>query len=243
VILILFVWAICLSSKKNRSYLFYGLFLFVLAILPYAAAARFGGGGFESRHLLLVGIPISILIVSVYKIVCERWPFLSGTMNVFMALLIVCFSLILAKNYLDWQCYAINDKAVESQLAPNSAAKMYSIFFIDDRSFPTRKKAFSEWASMFRMIWGDTRWVGFEIDDKAEINEDFKYYRDNNFEKCDIKGKRAALLITGPANSKRSGLIKKYADVLKYYFYMLTDKNKFSEFLHNDIVKVKLIPQ
>lgn len=245
VILLVFVYLFCISKKRERGALLFGMLLFFLAIFPYAAVGLLGGGGYESRHLLLTGIPFSILLITSYKIICDRRHSLSKLLNAFLILIIVMFSLRLIKTYADWQYYAIKDRAIEKQLILMGNAKSYSIFFIDDKSaskYGRRSYRFYEWSSMFRHIWGDTRWVGFDIDRKKGLKKAFETCKSYNFDRCDINGKRALIEIVDAGVSRKPAFLQKYRDVARYYLYLLTDKNKYNELIKNDIISIKITP-
>ncbi len=144
----------------------YGLLLLFIGIFPYVAVGKWPTAhGWESRHSLLMALPLALIIVA-----CLRLAFTtaSGALGragwTVLILLLAGFSLSTMKAYVGWQARWVKDRSIMAKLADMPQAKACSVFWIEDR-FPLggeESYRFYEWAYLFKQVWGDQRRIGID---------------------------------------------------------------------------------
>jgi hypothetical protein len=165
--------------------------------------------GWSTRHALLLGLPLSLLVVAGTHVVLPDTARQYGPARaaILLTLAIGCF-LVLQESYLGWQARWVKDQSIIQQLPRLDHARQFSVIWIED-NFPLGGEGdyrFYEWSSMFRSAWGTQRTIGL---DRTTSSPDFlaansKYFtaqynlRDFNPAGCQ------ALLTLNPGWEKRS---------------------------------------
>jgi hypothetical protein len=142
----------------------YGILLFFFAAFPYAMVGKSPAvEGWTTRHALLSGLPMAIILVSLARFLFQQPKFIWRRVGYgALVFLVIAFSLRLAQNYLAWQSRWVKDKSVMLQLEASKAARQSSTLWIRD-SFPLvgqEPYRYYEWSSMFTVIWGDESRIG-----------------------------------------------------------------------------------
>jgi len=152
------------SRLSPYTLLTFGLVLLVLGILPYVVVglgpARHG---FETRHALLVGLPMALILTGTVRLVFSQGETgLPKTALVVLATLVVAFSMTVVDNYFAWQARWVKDRSIMVNLSPLSEFKRMSIFWVDDQfQFQGAPGyAFYDWSSIFKQMWGGESRVG-----------------------------------------------------------------------------------
>lgn len=161
------------ESRKTKWIFSYGVLLLLSSVFAYSAVGLTPSlSGWNTRHAILVGLPMAILIVAALRplwvngLYHEPGKFDSRLASIMIgASLLVAFSLSTIEQYIGWQVRAIKDRAIMADLAEVPALKKFSIFWIDDQ-FPAggeRIYRFYEWSTMFKQTWGGESRIGLQI--------------------------------------------------------------------------------
>jgi hypothetical protein len=169
----LWVYRVCRMSEVRTpgsanayAVLAFGMALLFTGIFPYAAVGKWPTAhGWESRHSLLMALPLALIIVAGLRL---AFTTTGGTLGktgwTVLLLLLVSFSLATINTYVGWQARWVKDRSIMVKLADLPQAKACSVFWVDDR-FPLggeESHRFYEWAYMFRYVWGDERRIGID---------------------------------------------------------------------------------
>lgn len=155
------------ESRKTKWIFSYGVLLLVSGVFAYSAVGDTPTiSGWNTRHAILVGLPMAIVIVAALRTLWvgglydEPGRFDRRLVSILIgASLIAAFTLSTISYYVGWQVRAVKDRAIMTDLAEAPVLKKFSIFWIDDQ-FPAggdRIYRFYEWSSMFKQIWGGNR--------------------------------------------------------------------------------------
>jgi len=220
--------------------LLFGVALLLSGMFPYAAVGVSPSvSGWSTRHSLLVGLPMALLMVVMLRSLWIGRPVgpPGGLDGRFMALLIgsalvVAFSLSTVSYYIGWQARAVKDKAIMADLADVVVLKKFSVFWINDL-YPLggeRLYRFYEWAGMFKKTWGGESRIGFQVQgypQTALAAYKSLYNKSNNLSEFDPSGCQAGLII-------KQGALQ-YSEqqlVWKYFQYKFFEPQKLTAFLH-----------
>lgn len=163
-----------ISSTGSLTLLLCGFLLLISGIFPYAAAAIVPGkSGWNSRHALLYGLPVAVMIVGVSRCLClsrssagsrtsHRLGFLRAQVLTLIALAFVLSSI---GYYIEWQARAIKDQAIMDQLRSENELSEYSIYWVDDKFQAGGEPYYNyyEWSSMFKKIWGGQTRIAMQL--------------------------------------------------------------------------------
>ncbi|MCP4697815.1 MAG: hypothetical protein GY862_13330, partial [Gammaproteobacteria bacterium] len=140
--------------------------LLLAAVFPYAAVGKASAAaGWNTRHSVLLGLPLGLLIVSA----THALPFLrreSGEKyrHLIVHIIIIAFMASLMNTYLTWQARWIKDESVMLKLSKREDLKRNSVFLIqNDYLIVGEFYRFYEWAAMFKRIWGDETRMGLDL--------------------------------------------------------------------------------
>lgn len=157
-------------KPQLRYWALFGAILLVAALFPYVAVGRgpitsiFSKIPFDTdtRHTLLIALPLAILIVGFIRShVITRKPLLAATSIALLVVMAVESCIVHIENYVDWQIRSVKDQSLIAQLKENEEVDRYSIIWVDD-FFPAggyrfyANKAFyvySEWHWIADFIW------------------------------------------------------------------------------------------
>lgn len=220
--------------------LLFGVGLLLAGMFPYAAVGLSPAmSGWNTRHALLISLPVAFLMVSLLRPLWIDRPAgaQGGLDGRFIAaflggMLVVAFSLSTASYYVSWQARAVKDKAIMADLAEVALLKNFSVFWINDQ-YPLGGEVlyrFYEWAGMFKKTWGGESRVGFQVQgyNQAALAGYKSYYnKSNNLSEFDPSGCQAGLII-------RQGALQ-YSEpqlVWKYFQYKFFEPQKMTDFLH-----------
>jgi hypothetical protein len=225
------------NGGNRYAMLFFGLFLLALAIFPYAAVGRVPlTYGWNTRHAILVSLPMAVILVAITRLCFDNKNLsLSKVGPLFLAVLILAFSLSSIASYLSWQALWVKDRSVMTHLTNlKDAAEGISVFWIDDKVHlgDDRPYAYYEWSSMFKTVWGGESRVGL---DKRSYTSDFlrehtpDFYQRYNLSEFDPAGCQAILTIrpgSGPRVSYDNTTLSFW-----YFIYKFIARDRLNQFL------------
>ncbi|HKW59020.1 MAG TPA: hypothetical protein VJR46_04620 [Candidatus Dormibacteraeota bacterium] len=154
------------SPSRRSSFLAaaFGLVTLVLAIFPYAAVGKYATvQGWDTRHDLLVAVPVSLVVVALVNAVAvgRRWV-LAGSVGVFIAV----FAAGQAHTYAGLEARWATDRATMAALQSSPESGRYSVYLVHDEApGPEDFYRFYEWSAMLGVAYGDQRRIG--LDDRA----------------------------------------------------------------------------
>jgi hypothetical protein len=224
-------------DKKVNSYalLLFGFVLLALAIFPYAVVGKAASAqGWETRHALLVALPIAIILVAITRLALgDKTGSISKLGLFFLMILLLAFTLSSINNYLSWQARWVKDQSIMENLSTLENIDNVSVFWVDDQ-FQIDGTAtyydFYEWSSIFKSVWGDESHIGL---DQRAYTHDFLtqglcYFNDRyNLSDFDSAGCQAILTIRrGPDSSSNVRMS------MRYLFYKFFRKDSLAHFLH-----------
>lgn len=235
-------FAVMRESGKTKWFVLFGLLLLLSAVFPYSAVGDIPTlSGWNSRHALLVGLPMAVLIVAALRLVWvgglyrEPGRFDRRMISFLIGIsLLTAFALSTIDYYVGWQVRAIKDRAIMSDLAETPILKKFSVFWIDDQ-FPAggeRLYRFYEWSSMFKRIWGGESRIGLQIqgygNNPAILPSLGKFYTKHyNLSDFDPSGCQVGMTITrGPLHYSDGELVR------RYFEYRYFDRQELPDFLH-----------
>ena len=218
---------------KPYSLFLFGFILLLLAIFPYAAVGKAPSiHGWNTRHALLVALPMAIIIVSFGRILFGNKK---GTISKigfsFLVIFVLAFSISTITYYIAWQARWVKDRSVMTNLSDLNKKEDISVFWINDQ-FPLggeNNYRFYEWSSMFKTVWGDESHIG--LDQKiysAGALVDYQRYSNKRYNLSDFDpdGRQAILTIhMGP---------RKHSDLrlsVRYFYHKYLHKDGLSKFL------------
>lgn len=228
----------------------YGLLLTGLGMFPYiATGAAPSLTGWESRHSLLLALPVALIIVALARLIfsnSQKDYSLGGW--IFFATLLTAFSFTIIASYIGWQGRWVKDRSVMLNLARMAGAKNYSIYWISDQyrlggeDDPLSREnnyRFYERSSMFEKTWGDETRFGYDwrYPDR-KILEDHKQFftKRHNLSNCDPAGRQTVLTICqGAFNGSVFSLIE------HYYYCKFLRPQRMEDLLIN-ATEVRVLP-
>ena len=147
----------------------YSLWLFFLAVAPFAAVAKMPAlYGFDTRVALLFGWHIALLLLGGIRLLFVtadgRLP-RAGALAIL--LLLLTFSLAQMESYLAWQARWVRDQSVLLNLPDLEGAADVTLFYVDDRydlyrrdnsldpvSAAISRRYFQDWTIVLRQAYG-----------------------------------------------------------------------------------------
>ena len=195
-----------------------GLIFFVALSLPYLVAGlRPGGHFYESRHLLLFGLPLALGLLAAKRlvevVVGERAAF-AGVFGLASILSVAA----LWNGYVFMQARALKQAALSSHLAsmPRPAATVFNLNdgFLD---YPSRHVPFglAEVSGMLRLAWGNQPFLGFTLRaERPTILQEMEFLRTaegSAFHDIDPSGPQGTISAQpGPAAAPNAVLVRHY---------------------------------
>lgn len=227
------------TLAKPNSLFAYGLLLIGLGMFPYIAVGKGPSlTGWESRHSLLLALPIALMIVALARFLFhypQKGYSLPGWF--FFSTLLIAFGLTTISSYIGWQARWVKDRSVMLNLARLDGAKEYSVYWINDQ-YPLGGEStlsgennyrFYEWSSIFENIWGDETRFGYDRRDPNPelLKEHTKFFtKRHNLSNCDPAGRQATLTIR---RGTLTGSV--FSLVGQYYYYKFLRPQRMEEFL------------
>jgi len=153
------------DSPLNPSALItFGIVLLMLGIFPYVAVGLAPSmHGFNTRHALLVGLPMALILTGTARLMFSQGETGSSKPALaVLATLVVAFSLTTMNNYLAWQARWAKDRSIMVNLSHMSDFKRMSIFWVDDQFQFQGAPDYApyDWSSMFNRVWGGESRIG-----------------------------------------------------------------------------------
>ncbi|MFA7238469.1 MAG: hypothetical protein WC091_00040 [Sulfuricellaceae bacterium] len=240
-------------SRKTKWIFLYGGGLLLSGIFAYSAVGLSPTlSGWNTRHAILVGLPMAILIVAALRPIWinglyhETGSFDSRVVSVLIGgSLLVAFTLSTISYYVGWQARAIKDRAIMTILAEAPVLKNFSVFWIDDQ-FPAggeRAYRFYEWSGMFKQVWGGESRIGLQMQvygNNPAILPGFKQYSTKFYtlSEFDPSGCQVKIGIT------RGSMQYSDAELVRQYFKQrFFNKTGLADFLHGVVhLDVQFLP-
>lgn len=214
------------ESRKTKWIFMYGILLLLSGVFAYSAVGLSPSpSGWSTRHAILVGLPMAILIVAALRplwingLYHEPGNFDARLVSILIGgSLLAAFTLSTINYYVGWQVRAIKDRAIMTGLSEAPILKKFSVFWIDDQ-FPAggeRVYRFYEWSSMFKQIWGGESRIGLQIQgygNNPATLPGFKQYADKFYtlSEFDPSGCQVLMEITrGPLQYSDAELVRRY---------------------------------
>jgi hypothetical protein len=223
----------------------FGALLLVLAVFPYAAVYKFPTfAGPDSRHAILLGLPISILITyGLRLLVPGRGGSISVSAFVTTGALVVVFCVALIGHYLAWETQAVKDHAIMAQLREQPEARQYSVFWVHNRvATEDDPYPWFAWSSLLNEVWHDEAHIGL---DTAIIARDHTKLSElgpslihrYNAGHVDARGKQATMTIeAGPVLNRSPQTL-----ALRYLVVKYLHPSRLDSWLR-ETVKVRIEP-
>ena len=205
-----------------------GIFLLAAAVIPYAFTGKMPGPYFESRHCLLLGLPIAIIIVSIAKSLCRM-----QTLAVLaLIILLLAFGIMQVSNYIQWQARWVKDASVVTNLSRTDPGNISTFLVVDKYVINSEPYRFYEWSSMFTKAWGSEKYLG--VSPPETVPDEKCFNRRYSLAEYNPQGKQAVLEINR-GQEERDGKL-----VLEYFKYRYCNRDKLNDFL-SGITKVSII--
>lgn len=190
------------EKKIGYFLIIWGVILFVGSAVPYIAVGKVPiYGAWETRHAILVGLPLSFLYISFLGIVSKTKNIINcKTFFLSCLFLLVSFSSRHIENYLMWQARWLKDSSFMENLAHHPTASKFSIYYIqdewliEDHSLLYKYDSnyeFWEYAGMFRLVWGEQTRTGFDLktkdwQDREKLVTEHVLYRGRQYNHGDL---------------------------------------------------------
>lgn len=258
------------NEVDTLSLFFYGALLLFVAVFPYFATGYFpAADGFDSRHALLMLIPVSILLLVIFRLIfydsSGRFPRL--LLFIFM---IMSFSTVHVKTYLDWQAISVKERSVAHNLSRIKGIEDYRLVKVQDEYLLNilYEETWGRWSYVLKMVCGDHGRYAYSTyknpDKQSVVNHVlagavYPPFRSPHNVESILNGKQGIMTIQpgsdfkkslvlvnetdgqGLFNSYKSGIRKKYKLVFSYFYYKMFKPEGMNELLEK-IVKVQIWP-
>lgn len=237
--------------KKNLLIFAFGCILLLSGIFPYIMVGRIPDNFVDSRHALLTAIPISIMVVSFLNILRRLNLLHVLVLNFLCLMLVASFSISYIKNYIQWQFRWIKDRSVISQLEELPQLKKYSTFYIHNNTVNPQENElytynFYEWSSLFKIAWGEEKWIGLEGKHQGEFEKSlFTKYYTSRFNLSDYKpeNSKIAISIDYAQKEKRfDNMDSELTEVFRYYYYKFFQPKELKIFF-DKLIKIQILKE
>jgi hypothetical protein len=175
-VLLFFAWLLkrragrfAVTATQPSKLVVFGLVLLFLAIFPYVAVGlRPTLHGWETRHALLVALPLGLVTVGVTRLSIGPNPDAGTGANVTATILLSClvaaFCLATNGNYAKWQARWAKDRSVIEKLRTMNDLRPVSVFWVNDfsRIGTAEGYQFYEWSHLLNSIWSGESRIGLD---------------------------------------------------------------------------------
>jgi hypothetical protein len=164
----LFVWRRRLQRLSPSQWraiggLILGVAGLLLGTLPYALVGDYPSvHGWDTRHDILVGLPLAVLAVSLLSLVlpAQRRALLGFGL---VGLIVIGFASAGIQDYAALQARWATDRAVMAELRQMPGARAFSVYWVKDGApGPEDYYRFYEWSAMFADVYGGQTRIGFD---------------------------------------------------------------------------------
>ena len=223
-----------------------GLFL---AAAPYIAVGKAPSRDsiWESRHTILLGLPLACSMVAALDEIGLRRRLLQSAKLPLLALLLMSFWLAQLSNSLEWVARWNKDEAIVSALASRPEWGNYSVYWVKDETDTIgANRGPTELAGLLSRSWGGEKRVAFNWDQNAVAFASqwiphktgeralARWYRISEFH---YDGREAALRVAPGANFEDGG----WRLGLRSLAYQLLRPHRLQAFRRN-LVRLELSP-
>lgn len=222
-----------------------GPVLFLMLSLPYLVAGlRPAENFYESRHLLMFGVPLALSLVAIKRLA----EVMIGAGTAFAAVFGLASILSIAvlwNGYVFMQARALKQEALSSHLA-GMARPAATVFAINDGflDYPSRYAPFGvpEATGRLRLAWGDQPFLGFTLRTERptilQEMEELRTAEGSAYHHIDPSGPQATITFQpGPDAAPNAALVR------HYYACRLLGACNVSEFLRQlALVKIDVGP-
>lgn len=213
----------------------YALVLLVTAIFPYLAVDKMATlNGWDSRHGVLMALPVVLGLVLVAKILVRMFgPLARIGLATVATVLILGFVLSSWQIYTLWQLRAIKDRSIIANIgdAPDDLLDRSSYIFVDDTSLVFGQKYyFYEYNGMLRVGRDRERWIANTANENTDLPRlasqmpPARYL----FDDFEPNGCSAALAVRSPFLAEPG-----WRTVLAYNYLSLIDDKALKEWLRS----------
>jgi len=210
-----------------------------LAILPYALVGKSTAmHGWESRHDLLVGLPLAVLLVCLVSIVLpsgrRAWLGLG-----LLGLVAIGFIGAGIEDYAALQARWATDRAVMAELRSTGGSDGFSVYWVHDGApGPEDFYRFYEWSAMLGNVYGDQARVGLDVRGyDSGFLERTQFFSDRyNLANFDPHGCQADLTVQRSRSAGTSGQV-----AAMYTFYRLLQPDRLDGYVRG-LVTVHVVP-
>jgi hypothetical protein len=232
-------WPAGLSGRLAAGGLVIGVVALWLAMLPYALVGKYPSPhGWETRHDLLVAIPLAVTVVLVVRALLQ-----SGRMALIgvglVSLLAVGFAAAGVQDYAALQARWAVDRAVMARLQSMNGSGNFSVYWVRDAiPGPEPFYRFYEWSAMFREAYGGESRVGLDTRayDSTFLARSQFFIERYDLAAFDPRGCQADLVITPGRSAATTGQV-----ALMYSYYRLFQPEELPGFL-DGLVTVSVSP-
>lgn len=149
----------------------FAFILFLSSIFPYIAVGKYPGNtGSDTRHALLISIPVAIFLVFIGRIFSLVFPDNIGKLTIRFSsfFLLIMFIFLTINIYVEWESRWIRDRSIMLNLQKMNSAliQRMNIFFVSDSDRFGDPYNIYEYSGMFKLAWGSERWAGIELMDE-----------------------------------------------------------------------------
>jgi hypothetical protein len=216
-----------------------GLVWLGLAILPYAAVGKYPSvHGWDTRHDVLVGLPLAVVIVSAVRLALPGGARALAGVGLLGVLGVALMSAGI-QDYLNLQARWTTDRAVMAALARQPADGHYSVYWVSDGApGPEDFYRFYEWSAMFGVAYGGESRVGLDgrAYDATFFGQSAFFNARYDLAGFDPRGCQADLVINrGDVNQSNA------QTTLEYTMYRLFQPDRLNDYL-NGLVTIQVVP-
>jgi len=209
-----------------------GLAILALGVFPYVVVGKApAASGWLTRHALLVGLPVAVLLVAISRWIDvgrRRWS--SRLRFTCLGMLVALLAWSTVSSYVGWQARWAKDRSIMTNLPRLENAERISTFWIDDQLvIGSESYRFYEWSALFSEVWGGQSRIGLDL---RGYSADFCVYYRKYFtrryvlDEFNPDGEQAVLRIRpGPMASSN------FAMAMRYLYYRYIDKPKLPRYL------------
>jgi hypothetical protein len=148
------------NSVGTASLAFLTMFLLFVAVFPYWATNNtIRTDGFDTRHALLMSIPIAMLLLVVARLIPRLFSESVGSFARYFLFifLIGSFSVVHIKTYYDWQAISVKEQSVIYNLSKLEGLKDYRLVKVQDKFILNLlyEQPWGRWSYVLKVVCGD----------------------------------------------------------------------------------------
>jgi hypothetical protein len=231
------------SLRPRLAMFVFGIFLFILAILPYNVVGLIPDAhGWSSRHAMLLSLPVALVVISGTRLLFRGGHGSVTALGAAVVLTLVTgFVLDGASTYVGWEARWVKDQSVIANLRADASSARYSVYWIND-SYPKGgdpSYRFYEWASILGRAYGGESRVGLDVTSTPTsfLSTGVPYFNGAyNLGHFDPQGCQADVTIKPGPGARTDPVL-----VARYVYYSLFDRNALRQWLPT-VTRVTVAP-